>query len=71
MKTSSSTADMGIVLGRMVPKGGSRLHLVSVMPSLASSEARRRSHIWAMDQPPARANPLTAAIIGFQVCGHI
>ena len=71
VNTNSNTADRGIILGRMVPKGGSRLHLVSVIPSLASSAAIRRSHIWAMDQPPARAKPLTAAISGFQVWGHI
>ena len=59
--TSSSTLEMPIILVSSTAKGGIRLHLVSVMPRRALSAARRTSHIWAMDHPPAAAAPFTAA----------
>ena len=69
--TSSSTLAMPIILVSSTAKGGIRLHLVSVMPSRASSAARRTSHICAMDQPPAAAAPLTAATSGLAGRSHI
>ena len=71
VRHNSSVAASPICFGKMLPKGGSKLHFVSVIPNLASAAATRKSHIWAIDQPPASANPLIAAISGFQVCGHI
>ena len=69
--TSSSTLEMPIILVSSTAKGGIRLHLVSVMPKRASSAARRTSHIWAMDQPPAAAAPLTAATKGLAGRSHM
>jgi hypothetical protein len=39
-------------------------------PKVAVSAARMKSHAMANSQPPPRAKPLTAAMIGLRTCGH-
>jgi len=41
--------------------------LISGYPNLALSPAKMISHIIANSHPPPKANPLTAAIIGFLI----
>ena len=47
------------------PAPGSTDRVVSGSPNRAFSDAIRMSHAIASSQPPPRANPLTAATVGF------
>ena len=47
------------------PAAGSTDRLVSGSPKRAVSAAIRMSQDMASSQPPPRANPLTAAMVGF------
>ncbi|MNN53420.1 hypothetical protein D3C81_1681730 [compost metagenome] len=48
------------------PMPGSTPRLISGWPNLALSPARMKSHISASSQPPPKAKPLTAAMIGLR-----
>ena len=58
----------GIRLGRRIrpPAPAMSPRLTSGMPNLASSTATTRSHESMISHPPARADPLTAAMIGLE-----
>ena len=48
------------------PMPGRTPRLISGWPNLALSPAMMRSHIMASSQPPPRANPDTAAMVGMR-----